>query len=108
MILNTLLLIAASCFLMINQGKERYYLTSVFGLGAFALARLIVVCVAGNAVSNNFRELIREIYEQVPEWDLGTWMCFLEIKAMQEQFEVTVSGGVYTVRQSAILTVLGE
>ena len=63
--------------------------------------------MAGNAVSNNFRELIREIYEQVPEWDLGTWMCFLEIKAMQEQFEVTVSGGVYTVRQSAILTVLG-
>lgn len=25
MILNTLLLIAASCFLMINQGKERYF-----------------------------------------------------------------------------------
>lgn len=104
---NAFYIIGTSCFLMIHQAKENdYFIVFIFNVGAFALARLIIICVAGNTLTSAHQELLRAIYEKVDDWSLGSWMAFLEIKRLAEKFEVSV-GGVYSVRQSTILTVLG-
>lgn len=110
MLSNALLIIGSFCFLLIHKLKEDdYFVVFIFNLGAFAFCRLVLLCAWGNALTTGHRELVRAIYEAVAddEWTLPKWMAFLEIKRLAGRFEVNI-GGVYSVKQSAILTVLGE
>ena len=128
MLSNALLIIGSFCFLLIHKLKEDdYFVVFIFNLGAFAFCRLVLLCAWGNALTTGHRELVRAIYEAMADggsndegdegdeggssaaaaWTLPKWMAFLEIKRLAARFEVNI-GGVYSVKQSAILTVLGK
>ncbi len=126
MLSNALLIIGSFCFLLIHKLKEDdYFVVFIFNLGAFAFCRLVLLCAWGNALTTGHRELVRAIYEAMADggggdgegdegdggssaaWTLPKWMAFLEIKRLATRFEVNI-GGVYSVKQSAILTVLGK
>lgn len=90
---------------MVNSNTEKYFGSLLFELGVFGFVRLLIVCSAGNQVTNAYRELIRVVFENVHAWNVDEWMCFLEIKRMRVQFAVTFLG-TYSLRQSTILAVL--
>lgn len=91
---------------MINQDRDHYYISFVFSLGLFAFIRLIIIACVGNFATNVCRELIRTVYENLDQWNLNVWMCFMEIKRLRKEFIVSIFS-MYTVRQSTILTMLG-
>lgn len=103
---NTFIIISSSCFLMINQDRDQYYISFVFSIGMLALIRLIIIACVGNMATNVCRELIRTTYQNLDQWNLNIWMCFMEIKRLRNEFAVSVFS-MYTVRQSTILTMLG-
>ena len=101
------IIISSSCFLMINNSSRgNYYIAFVFNIGLLAFMRLIVVASFGNLPSNCCRDLVRIVYENLQQWQLNEWMCFMELKRLQKEFIVNISS-MYTVRQSSILSMLG-
>ncbi|XP_046909831.2 uncharacterized protein LOC124491238 [Dermatophagoides farinae] len=101
------IIISSSCFLMINNSSRgNYYIAFVFNIGLLAFMRLIVVASFGNLPSNCCRDLVRIVYENLQQWQLNEWMCFMELKRLQKEFIVNISS-MYTVRQSSILAMLG-
>src|SRR5262249_12942770 len=102
---NIYLIISSACYLMMNK-ENTYFSTFVFIFGMFGLIRLIVVCYAGTIVSTAYFELIREIYETMPEWRVDSWVCFCEMQRMEDKFQVTIYR-TFSVGQASILTMLG-
>lgn len=81
-------------------------ITFIFVYALVSFTRLLVICASGSLVTIVYRDLIRTIYESVPEWDLSSWMAFNEIRKLKRKFRVEIYS-TYTVKQSAILAVLG-
>lgn len=102
---NIFIIISSACFLMINW-KRNLYMSIVFSLGLLAFLRLIIVACVGNLPSNICSDLIRIVYENLEQWSLNEWMCFMELKRLRKEFTVSIFS-MYTVRQSSILAMLG-
>ncbi|KAF7494144.1 hypothetical protein SSS_08704 [Sarcoptes scabiei] len=102
---NIFIVISSACFLMINTFRNQYT-SFVFSLGLFAFIRLILVACIGNLPINICRDLIRTVYENLEQWTLNEWMCFMELKRLRKEFTVSIFS-MYTVRQSSILAMLG-
>ncbi|XP_075676930.1 uncharacterized protein LOC113789037 [Dermatophagoides pteronyssinus] len=101
------IVISSSCFLMINNtSHSHYYISFVFCLGLIAFLSLIIVACFGNLPENCCRDLVRIVYENLQQWHLNEWMCFMEIKRLQKEFIVDIFS-MYTVQQSSILAMLG-
>ncbi|KAJ6224549.1 hypothetical protein RDWZM_003094 [Blomia tropicalis] len=109
MMANTYMVIGSACFLIINQERgiqQMYAIAFIANIGLFALIRLVVVASVGNMATNACYTLSRLVYETKSEWNLQEWLCYIEIKRMPAEFEVSVFS-VYSVQQSSILTMLG-
>lgn len=107
MIFNTIVLIGSTCFLMLHKPNSNdYFIGFIFNMGIYAFFRLVILSCAGNIVTNSYREMVRNIYETMPQWNAVGWINFFEIKSLHSQFEVKI-GGTYTVKQSTIISVLG-
>lgn len=98
-------LVSTCCFLMINSGKQKMQMNYIFTYSLVAFIRLIVLCATGSLLLIRYRDLIRAIYESVPEWDLHSWMAFNEIRRLKIKFKVVVLS-MYSIKQSTILAVL--
>lgn len=103
---NIYLVISSACYLMISQGKLKFFSCFIFNFGLFGFTRLILVCCAGNLPYTAYQELIREIYENVPEWSLPLWLSFIEVKRLREKFAAEIFSA-FSISQSAILSTLG-
>lgn len=103
---NIYLIISSSCYLMISEGKRKYFRSLLFNFGMFGFARLVILCWAGSLTTTAYRKLLCVTYDHLSEWNLSTWMCFNEIKRLRGKFK-TVLLDTYSVRQSSILTLLG-
>ncbi|OTF77048.1 hypothetical protein BLA29_003414 [Euroglyphus maynei] len=104
---NIFIIISSSCYLMIDLGPEGTTNTAfIFSLGIFSFLRLIIVACYGNLPTNICRDLIRTVYENLEQWTLNEWMCFMELKRLRKEFTVSIFS-MYTVRQSSILAMLG-
>ena len=103
---NIIAIVGASCFMLLNQNKQQYYVSIIFSFGLFAFIRLVLICGAANLATTQYRKLILEVYENVPEWSLEGWMSFIEIRRTKRKFKITFFG-VFDVKQAAILSMLG-
>ncbi|XP_027194325.2 uncharacterized protein LOC113789038 [Dermatophagoides pteronyssinus] len=104
---NIFIIISSACYLMIDLGPEGTTNTAfIFSLGIFSFLRLIIVACYGNLPTNICRDLIRTVYENLEQWSLNEWMCFMELKRLRKEFTVSIFS-MYTVRQSSILAMLG-
>lgn len=103
---NIYLVISSACYLMISQGKLKFFSCFIFNFGLFGFTRLILVCCAGNLPQIAYQELVREVFEAVPEWNLQLWLSFIEVKRLRTKFAAEIFSA-FSISQSAILSTLG-
>lgn len=77
----------------------------IFCIGAFSLARLLLVCIAGEMPSEACHRLALSVYECKTEWTTNELMYYRAIKRFRRDFRVVMLRVVF-VRQSSILAVL--
>ena len=107
MTINIVAIIGSSCFMMLNQGNQKqYFVSMLFTFGIFAFLRLVGICAVGNIITNEYRELCRELHENIDEWTVDGFLCFIEIERLRPQFAVTLLD-TFSLKQSTILTCLG-
>ncbi|OTF75598.1 hypothetical protein BLA29_013018 [Euroglyphus maynei] len=89
-----------------NSTNNNLYVAYVYNLGIFSFLQLIIVACYGNLPTNICRDLIRTVYENLEQWTLHEWMCFMELKRLRKEFIVSIFS-MYSVRQSSLLAMLG-
>lgn len=129
LVCNIYLIITSTCYLMVSghnhkSDNHRIIGTILLNFGLFGFLRLMVVCCAGNLVTNEHKELgknysglahkfdnnlyhllVRTVYENIADWSMDSWLCFTEIKQMRSKFRVTIFD-TYSVKQSSLLSAL--
>lgn len=106
---STFTIIGSVCYIMISPDGSQSFASFIFSIGVFAFLRLVLVSISGNAATNAYRKLIRVVYESLEEeqWTVDGWLAFGELRKMKAAFKVNFFAGTFTVRQSAILTMVG-
>ena len=107
-IVNIYIIISSCCCLLITHGNHKYFTSLLISFTLFGLQRISNVCWAGNLPAIAYYHMLCTCYDNIndTEWNLETWMAFVEIKKLRTKFK-TILFQTFSLNQSSILTIFG-